>query len=102
MAADITVNELKERLDAGENLHILDVREGWENEEFNINGKLIPLGELQGRVGEIEAWKEDEVIVHCKSGGRSAAACDFLTRSGFKNARNLTGGMMAWMTSNHS
>lgn len=102
MAADISVTELKERIDAGEQLHILDVREGWENEEFNINGKLIPLGELQSRVGEIDDWKEEEVIVHCKAGGRSAAACDFLTRAGFKNARNLTGGMMAWMISNPS
>lgn len=93
---DITVNELKQRLDAGESLNIIDVREPWEFEEFNINGKLIPLGELQGRIDDLEDLKDEEVIVHCKSGGRSAAAVDYMTRMGFRNVRNLVGGMIAW------
>ncbi|MCO4819941.1 MAG: rhodanese-like domain-containing protein [Bacteroidetes bacterium] len=96
MTGDITVTELKQRLDAGENINIVDVREPWEFEEFNINGKLIPLGELQGKIDDLDAWTEEEVVVHCKSGGRSAAAVDFMTRQGFKNARNLAGGMLAW------
>ena len=96
MTGDITVTELKQRLDAGESIHIIDVREPWENEEFNINGKLIPLGDLQGKLDDLEPWINDEVVVHCKSGGRSAAAVDFMTRQGFKNARNLAGGMLAW------
>ncbi|MCB0733721.1 MAG: rhodanese-like domain-containing protein [Flavobacteriales bacterium] len=97
--ADITVSELKKRLEAGEKLNIIDVREPWEFEEFNINARLIPLGELQGSLDSISDWKDQEVIVHCKSGGRSAAACDFLSRSGFTNVRNLEGGMLAWMMS---
>lgn len=96
MTGDITVTELKQRLDSGESLHIIDVRESWEYEEFNINGKLIPLGDLQGKIDDLENWMNDEVIIHCKSGGRSAAAVDFMTRQGFKNARNLAGGMLAW------
>ena len=96
MTGDITVTELKQRLDAGENIHIIDVREPWEFEEFNIKGKLIPLGDLQGKIDDLDAWMNEEVVVHCKSGGRSAAAVDFMTRQGFKNARNLASGMMAW------
>lgn len=72
------------------------MREPWEYEEFNINAKLIPLGDLQGAVDDLDDWKDQEVIIHCKSGGRSAAACDFLSRQGFSNVRNLVGGMMAW------
>ncbi|MCB9261548.1 MAG: rhodanese-like domain-containing protein [Flavobacteriales bacterium] len=100
MTGDISVVELKQRMDAGEKLNIIDVREPWEYEEFNINGRLIPLGELQGKVDDLEDLKDQEIIVHCKSGGRSAAAVDFLTRQGFKNVRNLSGGMMSWMISN--
>lgn len=100
MTGDITVIELKERLDAGESLNIIDVREPWEFEEDNINGKLIPLGELQGAVDDLDDWMDQEVIVHCKSGGRSAAAVDFLTKQGFKNARNLVGGIIAWRLQN--
>ena len=102
MTGDITVAELKQRLDAGENLNIIDVREPWEFEEFNINGKLIPLGDLQGKLDDLDTWMDQEVIVHCKSGGRSAAAVDYMTRQGFKNARNLAGGMMAWQAQNAS
>lgn len=102
MTGDITVTELKQRLDAGEKLNIIDVREPWEFEEFNINGKLIPLGDLQGKLDDLDAWQDQEVIVHCKSGGRSAAAVDYMTRQGFKNARNLAGGMMAWQAQNAS
>ncbi|MFT5725072.1 MAG: rhodanese-related sulfurtransferase [Bacteroidia bacterium] len=102
MIGDITVTELKQRLDAGETLNIIDVREPWEYEEYNINGKLIPLGDLQGKLDDLEDWMNDEIIVYCKSGGRSAAAVDYMTRQGFKKARNLTGGMMDWQSQNQS
>jgi rhodanese-related sulfurtransferase len=102
MTSDITVIELKNRIDAGEDLNIIDVREPWEFEEFNINAKLIPLGDLQGKLDDLDSWMDQEVIVHCKSGGRSAAAVDYMTRQGFKNARNLTGGMLAWQAQNAS
>lgn len=94
--ADINVEELKTRMDAGEKLNIIDVRESWEYDEFNIGAKLIPLGELQMHVEDLEDLKEEELIMHCRSGSRSAAACSYLMRIGFTNVRNLTGGILAW------
>jgi rhodanese-related sulfurtransferase len=94
---NITVEELKRRMDAGEQLHILDVREPQEYAEFNIGAKLLPLGQVMGmQIEEIEDWKEDEVIVHCRSGKRSMQAGMMLETLGFKNVKNLEGGMMAW------
>jgi rhodanese-related sulfurtransferase len=93
----ITVEELKSRLDAGEQLHIIDVREPHENAEFNIGGTLIPLGKVQTmQIDEIEDLKNEELIVYCRSGNRSGQACLFLDTLGFKNTKNLTGGMLAW------
>lgn len=93
---DITVEELKQRIEANENLHIVDVREEYEFDEFNIGAQLIPLGELPDRVSEIEHLKDEEVIVHCRSGARSGRAKDYLTSLGFTKVRNLIGGMIAW------
>lgn len=94
---DIEVAELKERLDKGEKLSIIDVREDWEHEEANIAGSsLIPLGDLPKRLSEIESLKTEEIIVHCKSGGRSGRAKQYLATQGFTNVRNLLGGMDAF------
>lgn len=93
----ITVEALKARIDAGENLHILDVREPSEYAEFNIGAKLLPLGQIQSmQIDDIEDWKDDEVIIHCRSGKRSATACMFLETMGFTNTVNVEGGMLAW------
>jgi rhodanese-related sulfurtransferase len=93
----ITVEELKARLDAGENVHIVDVREPHENAEFNIGGILIPLGKVQTmQIDEIDELKNEEVIVYCRSGNRSGQACLMLETYGFTNLKNLTGGMLAW------
>jgi len=93
----ITVEEVKERMDAGEKLHLLDVREPYENEEFNIGGPLVPLGKIQSMdVEDIEDWKNDEVIIYCRSGNRSGQACLILEGAGFTNVKNLTGGMLQW------
>jgi len=93
----INAEEVKQRIDAGENLHIVDVREPYENEEFNIGGVLIPLGKIQSmQLDEIEDWKDDEVIVYCRSGNRSGHACLILEAAGFTNVKNLTGGMLEW------
>ena len=93
----ISVKELKARIDAGENLHIVDVREPHEHAEFNIGGKLVPLGKIQSmQVDEIEDWKDEEVIVYCRSGRRSAAACMVLDTMGFRNTVNVDGGMLDW------
>lgn len=93
----ITVDELKKRLDAGEDLTIIDVREPHEHEEFNIGGILYPLGQVQSmQVDELEQFKDSEVIVYCRSGNRSGQACMILDTLGFKNTKNLIGGMLAW------
>ena len=96
MNQDITPAELKERLAKGEKPFILDVREDWEYQEQNIGAVNIPLGALSERLYELEDHKNDEIIVHCRSGARSASARAFLQQQGFTNVRNLTGGIMAY------
>lgn len=98
---DITIEELKERLDKGENLNLIDVREEYEFDEFNIGAKLIPLGELPDRLEEIEAWKDQEILVHCRSGARSGRAKEYLVSEGFTNVRNVLGGMLAWQAAGY-
>ena len=94
---NITVTELKSRVDAGEQLHIIDVREPSEYAEYNIGGKLIPLGQIANmQLDELEDLKNDELIIHCKMGGRSMQACMILEQAGFTNVVNVTGGVMAW------
>jgi rhodanese-related sulfurtransferase len=94
---NITVDELKARVEAGDKINIVDVREPHENAEFNIGGVLIPLGKIQTmQVDELEDLKNEEVIVYCRSGNRSGQACLILDSLGFKNTKNLVGGMLAW------
>ena len=94
----ISVEELKARLDAGESIHLLDVREPGEHEDFNIGGVLLPLGNIRNlQTDDIDNWKEEEVVCYCRSGNRSGQACMILESAGFSNVKNLTGGMMAWM-----
>ncbi len=98
---EITVTELKKRMDNGERLHIIDVREPEEFAESNMGGKLIPLGNiLSMQTDEIDDLKEEELIIHCRSGKRSAQAALFLDMLGFKNTKNLTGGILAWQEMN--
>jgi rhodanese-related sulfurtransferase len=93
----ITVSELKERISKGEKLNIVDVREPSEHEEFNIGGRLIPLGRIQSMdVDELESFKDQELICYCRSGNRSGQACQILDMMGFTNTKNLQGGMLAW------
>jgi len=92
--SDMQVEELKRRLDAGEDLFVLDVREPHEYQICNIKGHLIPLGDLPKRVGELDPSRN--IVAHCRSGVRSAKAVDFLRQAGFKNVRNLAGGILAW------
>lgn len=93
---DISVIELKSKLEAKEEFVFIDVRESHEYEEFNLGAKLIPLGDLMMAMPELEAQKENEIVVHCRSGKRSAMAQQLMTQAGFKNVRNLTGGVLAW------
>ncbi|MEO7307906.1 MAG: rhodanese-like domain-containing protein [Ferruginibacter sp.] len=93
----INADEIKARLDAGETLHLVDVREPDEHAEFNIGGNFIPLGNIQMmRVDEIEELKNEEVICYCRSGKRSMQACMMLETFGFTNVKNLEGGMLSW------
>jgi sulfur-carrier protein adenylyltransferase/sulfurtransferase len=91
---EISVEELKQRLDAKEDLFILDVREPHEYKICNLNGHLIPLNDLPRRVHELDPSKE--MVVHCRSGVRSARAVGFLRQAGFAKAKNLAGGILAW------
>lgn len=92
---EITVQELKKRLDAGEDLTVIDVREPYEYDEFNIGVTNIPLGDLAFRTEEL-GEKSDEIIMLCRSGARSGNAQKLLTQMGFTQVVNLKGGMLAW------
>jgi sulfur-carrier protein adenylyltransferase/sulfurtransferase len=91
---EITPRELKTRLDRGDDIYVLDVREPNEYQICNINGHLIPLGELPKRVHELDSSRE--IVAHCKSGKRSAQAVEFLRGAGFRKISNLKGGILAW------
>ncbi len=91
----IDPTEVKGKLDRGDDFTLLDVREPHEHQIARIPGaQLIPLGDLPKRLNELEPGRE--LVAHCKSGGRSQQAVDFLKQSGFKNVRNMTGGITAW------
>ncbi len=93
----ITVEELKARMDSGEKINLIDCREPHEYEEANLGGKLVPLGKIQTmQIEDIEDLKDEEVIVHCRSGQRSQMACMVLDQMGFSNTVNVTGGILAW------
>ncbi|HEY9362476.1 MAG TPA: rhodanese-like domain-containing protein [Chitinophagaceae bacterium] len=94
---NITIEEVKKRQDAGEQLHLIDVREPAETAEFNIGGIPFPLGKIQSmQTEDLEYLKNEEVICYCRSGNRSGIAALFLEQLGFTNTKNLTGGMLAW------
>jgi adenylyltransferase/sulfurtransferase len=88
------VEELKRRLDKGDHLFVLDVREPHEYQICNIGGYLIPLGDLPKRVNELDSSRE--IVAHCRSGVRSGKAVAFLQQAGFKKIHNLAGGILAW------
>ena len=93
----ISAEELKSRMDNGETLNIIDVREPAEYAEYNIGGKLIPLGKIANmQIDALEDLKDHELILHCKGGSRSAQACMILEQFGFTNVTNLTGGVLAF------
>ena len=93
----ITADEIKTRLDAGELLHLVDVREPDERTEFNIGGSFVPLGNIQMMlIDDIDELKNEEVICYCRSGKRSMQACLMLETFGFTNVKNLEGGMLNW------
>ncbi len=93
----ITAETLKSRMDAHEQVNLVDVREPDEHMQFNIGGILLPLGNiLSMQTDDIDALKEKEVICYCRSGQRSMQACLMLESMGFSNVKNLAGGMLGW------
>ena len=94
---NIYPEDLKIRLDRGEKINLIDVREPGEHAEFNIGGLLYPLGNIQSMmVDELEGLKDREIILYCRSGNRSGQAAMILDMLGFKDTKNLVGGMLAW------
>ena len=94
---NITVQELKEKIDAGEKINLVDVREPDERAAFNIGGIFLPLGKIQTmQTEELDDLKNEEVIFYCRSGNRSGQACLILETMGFTNVRNVVGGMLDW------
>lgn len=96
---EITVQEFKEKIESGEDVYLLDVREPFEQYQSKIeynNSTLIPVDQLAGRLNEIEADKDAEIVCMCRSGGRSAQACELLEKEGYKNIKNLKGGINQW------
>lgn len=94
---EISVQELKAKMDNQDDFVLIDVREKHEYDEFNIGGKLIPLGEVMSALPQLEDLKSKPIVVHCRSGKRSAMAQHLMIQSGFSDVKNLTGGVLAWM-----
>ena len=88
--------KLKQKLDSKEEFVFIDVREPYEYEEFNLGAQLIPLATLPSEMANLGQYKDSEIVVHCRSGARSANAQQFLQANGFKHVRNLLGGVVAW------
>ena len=96
---NITVQELKEKINKGEHINLVDVREADERAAFNIGGIFLPLGKIQTmQTEEIDTLKNEEVIFYCRSGNRSGQACLILEAMGFTNVKNVVGGMNDWQT----
>jgi adenylyltransferase/sulfurtransferase len=92
---EIEVTEVKAKLDRGDNFVLIDVREPHEYKIASIPGaKLVPLGEVPKRLDEFD--KNADIVIHCKSGMRSAKACGILKQAGFEHVRNMKGGILAW------
>jgi len=94
---DITVQELKEKLDRKDDFLFIDVREPHEYEEYNLGALLRPLNDFVTNLAEFEDQKEKEIVLHCRSGGRSGMAQQYMQDAGFKNVRNLLGGVLQWV-----
>lgn len=94
---NISPEEVKQRMDKGEKLYLVDVRQPEETAEYNIGGIALPLGDIQNmQTDSIDSLKNEEVILYCRSGNRSGIAAMVLDQMGFSNTKNLVGGMLAW------
>jgi adenylyltransferase/sulfurtransferase len=91
---DISPKQLKTMMEKGEKFQLIDVREPHEFQICNLKGELIPLAQLPGKLGSLN--KDAHIVVHCRSGGRSAKAVTAMRQQGFKNVWNMAGGTLAW------
>jgi len=91
---EISVSELKTRLDNGDDIQVIDIREDYEVEIATLGGEHLPMGEVMDNLDKIR--KDCDVIVHCRSGARSGNVVTYLTQNGYDNLYNLTGGILAW------
>lgn len=94
---DISVHELQERRERGEDLSLIDVREPHEHAEFELGGANLPVGEIHSWMDDLEDSKDKELILYCRTGNRSGMAKAYLESVGFTRVRNLTGGVVAWI-----
>ena len=93
---EIQVTELRDRLASEDDFLLLDVRNPEELEIADIGGTLIPMGDLMSRMAELDAWRDKDIVVMCRSGARSAQVVGYLHQQGFDGAKNLAGGILAW------
>lgn len=93
---NISIDQLHDRLSKKEKINLIDVREPWEYEQFNLGGKNVPLSEIPGRMDELENLKNEEIVIHCQSGNRSRQAGALLEQMGFKNVVNVSTGTDDW------
>jgi adenylyltransferase/sulfurtransferase len=100
LPVEIDCRSVKQKLDAGEDFLLLDCRENEEHAAVCIpEAKLIPMGEITSRVGELEAYRNKPIVVHCHHGGRSLRVTNWLRQQGFANVQNMTGGIDEWAVS---
>lgn len=92
----LSVEVLKEKIASGKPMEVIDIRDEWEFEESHIEGRNIPMHEIPGRIEELQAIKDKDIVVYCNTGDRSATACTLLEQSGFPNVWSLEGGIEAW------
>lgn len=94
---DLTVHELKQKLENKDDFILIDVRELYEHTDFNIGGELATLQTtLMDKISELKDQSDREIVVYCRSGNRSSMAKQLFVQAGFSNVRNLIGGMIAW------
>ncbi len=95
MALEMTVQQLRQKLDAGDKFKLVDVREPHEYEEYNIGATLIPLGTIPENLDQL-GGKDEPIVLHCRSGARSGQAQRYLINQGYTNVTNVKGGALAW------
>lgn len=94
---EITVFDLKQKLASGEEFLLIDVREPYEYQDFNLGARLIPLAQIPESLSTLEDWKDKEIVVYCRVGSRSRVAQEWMLRAGFARVHNLEGGVLAWI-----